>query len=161
MSFCPLLCWFVTYQFYVEFSLPKSQRNCKFWSSCGSHGHSSGSSCNTRKNPLFVHVGPSIPLCSGPLTDTCDSFRLSPSETRGVTLCGTTEGVRIGLCGWNFVCAPPCLAPLLHPTVHLSSAMVYSPVVHHSALIKCYGIFLFAESEKGTPARFFLQYTLC
>ena len=58
-------------------------------------------------------------------------------------------------------CVPPCLAPLLHPTVHLSSAMVYSPVVHHSALIKCYGIFLFAESEKGTPARFFLQYTLC
>ena len=38
-------------------------------------------------------------------------------------------------------CVPSCLAPLLHPTVHLSSVMVYSPVVHHSALIKCYGIF--------------------
>ena len=57
-------------------------------------------------------------------------------------------------------CVPPCLAPLLYPTVYLSSAMVYFPVVHHSALIMCYGIVLFAESEKGTPARFFLQYTL-
>ena len=124
-SFCPLLCWFVTYQFYVEFSLPKSQRNHKFWSSCGSRGHSSGSSCNTRKNSLFVHIGPSTPLCSAPLTDTCDSFRLSPSETRGATLCETTEGVRMGLCGWNFV----------------RSGLPLSPVTPHSTLIKCYGTF--------------------
>ena len=107
-----------------------------------------------------THWTLSTSLCSGPLTDTCDSFRLSHSETRGVNLCGTTEGVRMGLGGWNFSYVPPCLAPLLYPTVYLSSDMVYFPVVHHSALIMCYGIVLFAESEKGTPARFFLQYTL-
>ena len=59
------------------------------------------------------------------MTDTCDNFRPSPSETRGVNLCGTTEGVRMGLCGWNFV----------------RSALPRSPVIPHSVLINCYGIF--------------------
>ena len=124
-AFCPLLCWFVTYQFYVEFSIPKSQRNRKFWSSCGSRAHSLGSSSDPRKNLIFLHIEPSTSLCSGPLTDTCGSFRPSPSETRGVNLCGTTEGVRMGLCRWNFV----------------HSALPRSPVIPHSVLIKCYGIF--------------------